>query len=114
MWVDECHRGIASGSGGFMYRYRRQLASKGFTFEYSATFAQSAINDSINKDMGTSLRQSYTKAILFDYSYRYFYADGYRSEERRVGKECRAWWLTSSCRRRAQTDEVRGRTTTTN
>jgi len=75
--VDEGHRGTASGSGGVWYRYRRQLASKGFTFEYSATFAQSAINDNINKDMGTSLRQSYSKAILFDYSYRYFYADGY-------------------------------------
>src|SRR5690625_1248943 len=75
--VDEGHRGTASGSGGVWYRYRRQLAAKGFTFEYSATFAQSAINDKVNKDMGTSLRQSYTKAILFDYSYRHFYADGY-------------------------------------
>lgn len=75
--VDEGHRGTASGSDGVWYRYRRQLAAKGFTFEYSATFAQSAINDKVNPDMGTSLRQSYTKAILFDYSYRYFYADGY-------------------------------------
>lgn len=75
--VDEGHRGTAGGSGGVWYRYRRQLAAKGFTFEYSATFAQSAINDSVNKEMGTSLRQSYTKAILFDYSYRHFYADGY-------------------------------------
>ncbi len=75
--VDEGHRGTASGSGGVWYRYRRQLASKGFTFEYSATFAQSAINDTVDRDMGTSLRQSYTKAILFDYSYRHFYADGY-------------------------------------
>lgn len=75
--VDEGHRGTASGSGGVWYRYRRQLASKGFTFEYSATFAQSAINDAVDRDMGTSLRQSYTKAILFDYSYRHFYADGY-------------------------------------
>lgn len=75
--VDEGHRGTASGSGGVWYRYRRQLASKGFTFEYSATFSQSAINDTVDRDMGTSLRQSYTKAILFDYSYRHFYADGY-------------------------------------
>lgn len=75
--VDEGHRGTAGGSGGVWYSYRRQLAAKGFTFEYSATFAQSAISDTVNKDMGTSLRQSYTKAILFDYSYRHFYADGY-------------------------------------
>lgn len=75
--VDEGHRGTASGSGGVWYRYRRQLAAKGFTFEYSATFAQSAISDKVEKDLGTSLRQTYTKAILFDYSYRHFYADGY-------------------------------------
>jgi len=75
--VDEGHRGTAGGSGGVWYRYRRQLAAKGFTFEYSATFAQSAINDSVDREMGTSLRQSYTRAILFDYSYRHFYADGY-------------------------------------
>lgn len=75
--VDEGHRGTASGSDGVWYRYRRQLASKGFTFEYSATFAQSAISDKMNKDLGISLRQSYAKSILFDYSYRYFFADGY-------------------------------------
>lgn len=75
--VDEGHRGTASGGGGVWYRYRRELCEHGFAFEYSATFAQSAISDATNKELGTSLRQTYTKAILFDYSYRHFYRDGY-------------------------------------
>lgn len=67
--VDEGHRGTASG-GGSWYEYRQKLCSAGFSFEYSATFAQSSIKHE-------NLRQTYTKAILFDYSYRHFYGDGY-------------------------------------
>jgi len=67
--VDEGHRGTASG-GGSWYEYRQKLCSHGFSFEYSATFAQSGIKHE-------NLRQTYTKAILFDYSYRHFYSDGY-------------------------------------
>ena len=67
--VDEGHRGTASG-GGSWYDYRQKLCSLGFSFEYSATFAQSSIKHD-------NLRQTYTKAILFDYSYRHFYGDGY-------------------------------------
>ncbi|MDO6748457.1 DEAD/DEAH box helicase family protein [Gilvimarinus sp. 1_MG-2023] len=67
--VDEGHRGTASG-GGSWYEYRQKLCSLGFSFEYSATFAQSSIKHD-------NLRQTYTKAILFDYSYRHFYGDGY-------------------------------------
>ncbi len=67
--VDEGHRGTASG-GGSWYEYRQKLCSLGFSFEYSATFAQSSIRHD-------NLRQTYTKAILFDYSYRHFYGDGY-------------------------------------
>src|SRR5699024_9060391 len=75
--VDEGHRGTAGGGGGVWYRYCRQLCERCFSFEYSATFAQSAISDTKNKDLDTSLRETYTKAILFDYSYRHFYHDGY-------------------------------------
>lgn len=46
------------------------MCSLGFSFEYSATFAQSGSKHE-------NLRQTYTKAILFDYSYRHFYGDGY-------------------------------------
>lgn len=67
--VDEGHRG-ASGGGGEWLRHRNALCEKGFSFEYSATFAQAAMAHD-------SLRQRYSKAILFDYSYRFFYADGY-------------------------------------
>ena len=50
----------------------RRLGETGFTFEYSATFGQAlaaAGND--------ALIEEYGKAIAFDYSYRYFYGDGY-------------------------------------
>jgi hypothetical protein len=67
--VDEGHRGTASGDGVWL-RYRQKLCSLGFSFEYSATFAQSGSKHE-------NLRQTYTKSILFDYSYRHFYSDGY-------------------------------------
>ncbi|EJL6781853.1 DEAD/DEAH box helicase family protein [Vibrio alginolyticus] len=67
--VDEGHRGTASG-GGSWYEYRQKMCADGFSFEYSATFAQSGSKHE-------NLRQTYTKSILFDYSYRHFYSDGY-------------------------------------
>ena len=68
--VDEGHRGVSSGKGGAWMGYRNALCERGFSFEYSATFGQ-AIKG--NPDL-TNL---YAKSTLFDYSYRYFYADGY-------------------------------------
>ena len=69
IFVDEGHK----GSGGKAWRaYREALAETGFTFEYSATFGQ-ALAASNNAD----LVEEYGKAIAFDYSYRYFYDDGY-------------------------------------
>lgn len=72
--VDEGHRGM---SGSDWKSKRDKLAAKGFTFEYSATFKQAvkAAND-------RGLAESYAKAVLFDYSYRYFYADGYGKDYR--------------------------------
>jgi len=49
----------------------------GFTFEYSATFGQAltaARNDRLTAEYG--------KAIVFDYSYRYFHGDGYGKDFR--------------------------------
>ncbi len=69
--VDEGHL----GTGGKVWRKRRkQLAKNGFTFEYSATFNQavSGTGEDIKK-----LRDEYGKSILFDYSYKFFYEDGY-------------------------------------
>ena len=69
IFVDEGHK----GSGGKVWRtYREALAETGFTFEYSATFGQ-ALTAAKNAD----LVEEYGKAIAFDYSYRYFYEDGY-------------------------------------
>ena len=69
IFVDEGHK----GSGGQVWRtYREALAETGFTFEYSATFGQ-ALAAAKNAD----LVEEYGKAIAFDYSYRYFYGDGY-------------------------------------
>ncbi len=70
--VDEGHRG---SSGLVWSSRRRKLAEKGFTFEYSATLGQAASGNA-------SLTQEYAKSILFDYSYRYFYSDGYGKDYR--------------------------------
>lgn len=65
--VDEGHRG---SSGEEWKSKREELSENGFAFEYSATFGQAVTK---KKD----LYDEYAKCILFDYSYRYFYADGY-------------------------------------
>jgi hypothetical protein len=69
VFVDEGHRGA---SGDTWYKYRNMLCENGFSFEYSATFGQ-AVKAANNKE----LTQEYAKCILFDYSYKYFYSDGY-------------------------------------
>lgn len=70
--VDEGHRGAG---GDEWFSKRQHLCSEGFSFEYSATFGQSvnALNGQKQKEMS----QLYAKGILFDYSYKYFYGDGY-------------------------------------
>lgn len=71
VFVDEGHKG--TGSDAQSWRKRRQaIAADGFTFEYSATFGQ-AVGTSNDKDVV----DEYAKAILIDYSYPRFYADGY-------------------------------------
>ena len=68
--VDEGHRGASGGEEGAWMRFRNALCEKGFSFEYSATFGQ-AVKGS------PKLTELYAKSTLFDYSYRYFYADGF-------------------------------------
>lgn len=74
IFVDEGHK----GSGGEAWRsFRDALGETGFTFEYSATFGQAltaARNDELTAEYG--------KAIVFDYSYRYFHGDGYGKDFR--------------------------------
>jgi hypothetical protein len=62
--------------GAWMQK-RNQLCENGFSFECSATFGQ-AMKASGNR----TLEQTYAKCILFDYSYKYFYADGYSKDYR--------------------------------
>lgn len=71
--VDEGHAGIAGKNAkkeeAAWMKNRAMLCAKGFSFEYSATFSQAAA--------GTGHEDDYAKAVLFDYSYRWFYEDGY-------------------------------------
>jgi hypothetical protein len=68
--IDEGHRGASSGEEGTWMRFRNLLCEKGFSFEYSATFGQAVKDRKVLTDL-------YAKSILFDYSYRYFYNDGF-------------------------------------
>ena len=70
--VDEGHRGISGQDDGAWFTRRTELCAKGFTFEYSATFEQ-AVQASRNSDF----EDAYAKVVLFDYSYRWFYEDGF-------------------------------------
>lgn len=70
--IDEGHRGVA----GDQWKERRDtLSLDGFAFEYSATFGQAVSSATGAKKK--VLEDEYGKSILFDYSYKYFYHDGY-------------------------------------
>lgn len=70
--VDEGHR----GAGGTEWKDKRnRLCETGFSFEYSATFGQAV--HALSGAKQKALIDEYGKATLFDYSYRYFYNDGY-------------------------------------
>lgn len=72
VFIDEGHKGQKSEER--TWKGLREHITRGegsFTFEYSATFGQ------IITASTSDLLQEYGKAILFDYSYRHFYSDGY-------------------------------------
>jgi len=70
--VDEGHR----GSGGEeWFSKRQQVCQNGFSFEYSATFGQSV--NSLSGQKQKEMLSIYSKSILFDYSYKFFFRDGY-------------------------------------
>ena len=64
--VDEGHRG---SSGETWMKYRNDIATEGFTMEYSATFQNTKKENDYISD--------YKKTILYDYSYKYYHEDGY-------------------------------------
>ena len=53
------------------------MCENGFSFEYSATFSQAL--KAANKP---ELTEEYAKCVLFDYSYKYFYRDGFGKDYR--------------------------------
>ena len=69
VFIDEGHKGQKSEEQKWK-KLREEIGKNGFLFEYSATFGQ-VIGK--NRD----LLEEYAKAIIFDYSYKYFYTDGY-------------------------------------
>ena len=81
IFVDEGHKGAGDGKDSNLDKawrpLRERLAEKGFTFEYFATFGQA-----IQASKSRELAEEYGKAILFDYSYRHFYEDGYGKDFR--------------------------------
>lgn len=70
VFVDEGHKGKASEEQKWAI-LRKKISENGFVFEYSATFAQ------ILSESNPEIFSEYTKSIIFDYSYKYFYLDGY-------------------------------------
>jgi hypothetical protein len=70
--VDEGHRGLGSEEETGWLKRREAISARGFVFEYSATFAQA-----VAAAGSETITQAYAKSVLFDYSYRYFYEDGF-------------------------------------
>ncbi len=75
VFVDEGHRGMSGAEEGLWLKQRNKLCAEGFSFEYSATFGQALKG---NED----LQQQYARCTLFDYSYKWFYSDGYGKQYR--------------------------------
>ena len=70
--IDEGHRGAGGKEEEGWMAMRDRLSANGFSFEYSATFGQA-----IAAAKKPALSRLYAKCLLFDYSYKYFYGDGY-------------------------------------
>lgn len=86
--IDEGHRGLA---GDVEFKNRQALCAEGFSMEFSATFGQSL--NSLPTGKAQEMSDLYARSILFDYSYKRFYHDGYGKEfeilnyERRPGAD---------------------------
>jgi catechol 2,3-dioxygenase-like lactoylglutathione lyase family enzyme len=88
--VDEGHRGASAGGEGVWMKFRNALCEKGFSFEYSATFGQAARGSQ-------NLTDLYARSTLFDYSYRWFYGDGFGKDYQILNLEddSNAEWMRS-------------------
>jgi hypothetical protein len=79
VFVDEGHKGAGSEAQTWKNR-QKSLSASGFLVEYSATFAQAIA--AAGRSVQRALINEYGKVILFDYSYRHFYDDGYGKDFR--------------------------------
>ncbi len=84
--VDEAHRGLA---GDVWYDYRSRLSAEaekgGFAFEYSATLKQAMKSNKPSNASNEEWKKrldEYFRSIIIDYSYKFFYGDGYGKEYR--------------------------------
>lgn len=78
--VDEAHRGL---SGDVWYDYRNRLSQDGgFAFEYSATFKQALRSAKATDKKAQANLDEYMKSIIMDYSYKFFFEDGYGKDYR--------------------------------
>lgn len=77
--VDEVHKGT---QGNEWKEKRDRLSKEGFAFEYSATLGQAV--KAANK---ADIENEYAKATIFDYSYKWFYGDGYGKDYRILNLE---------------------------
>ena len=84
VFIDEGHKGAGGESETGWKFLREKIAKDGFIFEYSATFGQIIEFTKSGQPKGGKSNQTnlelyneYTKAIIFNYSYKYFYMDGY-------------------------------------
>ncbi|MDA3898552.1 MAG: DEAD/DEAH box helicase family protein [Desulfobacteraceae bacterium] len=74
VFIDEGHKGQKSEEKAWKgLREHITRGSGSFTFEYSATLGQ--VISITGKDL--PLLNEYARSIIFDYSYRHFYIDGY-------------------------------------
>ena len=89
--IDEGHRGAAAGEHGAWMRFRNALCEKGFSFEYSATFGQAVKGN-------PGLGELYARGTLFDYSYRWFYGDGFGKDYRirNLEDDSSAEWMAAT------------------
>lgn len=94
--VDEGHRGLsgrnAKADENAWFKNRAMLCEKGVTFEYSATFDQAV--------SGTGHEDDYARTVVFDYSYRWFYENGFGKDYQILNlpksfDEIRAVYLTA-------------------
>jgi hypothetical protein len=79
VFIDEGHKGAGNLDETGWKSLRESVAKDGFIFEYSATFGQiiEFTRRGRVKRECLDLYNEYTKSIIFDYSYKYFYTDGY-------------------------------------